>query len=87
MTLGSDEPRFPYSQFPYSAFRVVKVWGPGLLRRRVVTSQPMSYESAQRHADGLGYSEDPSTCKDGGYFHTVEDMDGYWFADGQVCSY
>jgi hypothetical protein len=84
MTLGSDEPRFPYSEFPFAAFRVVKVYGPGLLRQRVVTSQPMSYESAMRLVESLGFSEDPSTCKDGGYFHTVEDMGGYWFADGQV---
>ena len=87
MTLDTAAPRFPYSRFPYGAFRVVKVWGPGLCRQRVVSALPMSYESAMRLAESLGYSEDPSSCRDGGFFHTVEDLGGYWFDDGQVCSY
>jgi hypothetical protein len=73
MTLDTAAPRFPYSRFPFTAFRVVKVYGPGLCHKRVVSAQPL--------ADALGYS-DPSSCKDGGYFHSVEDLGGYWFADG-----
>lgn len=82
MALDTAPPRFPYSEYPYSAFSVVKVYGAGLLRRRVVTSQPMSFEGAERLAESLGFSEDPASCRDGGYFHSVEDMGGYWFADG-----
>jgi hypothetical protein len=81
MTLDTAAPRFPYSRFPFTAFRVVKVYGPGLCHKRVVSAQPLSYEGADLLADALGYS-DPSSCKDGGYFHSVEDLGGYWFADG-----